>query len=153
MKWIHSYLCWENTKLTRSRPPHAIVENTTLYMYCGSTNWSHSWSTCPKPFQDIKPEPQVILLCLVTDDFTGKEWYRGILGFGGWVGASPKISKGFLFGREMIYASIVNMICLLCCLLVNTWHVGCTVKALQRDFTIIAVFFTLWYIPEMFSLH
>ncbi len=24
----------------------------------------------------------------------------------------------------MIYASIVNMICLLCCLLVNTWHVG-----------------------------
>ena len=23
---------------------------------------------------------------------------RGILGFGGWVGASPQISKGFLFG-------------------------------------------------------
>ncbi len=37
------------------------------------TDHTNDLPACPKPFQDIKPEPLVILLCLVTDDLTGKE--------------------------------------------------------------------------------
>ena len=41
--------------------------------------------------------PNLVLLT-ESEHFKWTLHYRDILGFGGWVGASPQISKGFLLG-------------------------------------------------------